>query len=123
MDIRSFLGQYWPLLALGAWFVYKWWRSRRVTALLPALIKRGALLVDVRSLAEFASENAPGTVNIPLPELSSRLAEIPKSAPVVLACASGSRSGMAKMVLKSKGYTEVYNVGNWRNFLAAQVAP
>jgi hypothetical protein len=29
---------------------------------------------------------------------------------------------MAKMVLKSKGYTEVYNVGNWRNFLAVQVA-
>jgi phage shock protein E len=116
MDIRLFLGQYWPLLALLAWFAYKWWRSRQVMALLPALRQGGALLVDVRSVAEFASQHAPGTVNIPLPELGRRLGEIPKSGAVVLGCASGSRSGMATLMLKSKGYARVYNVGNWRNF-------
>lgn len=32
--------QYWPFLALVLWFGYKWWNSRRVLALLPALKKR-----------------------------------------------------------------------------------
>ncbi|MDD2925217.1 rhodanese-like domain-containing protein [Rhodoferax sp.] len=117
MDLQVFLKQYWPVLALGLWFGYKWWNARRVLALLPELKKDGAVCVDVRSAAEFASGNAPGTINIPLPELGQRLAEIPKSAPVVLCCASGSRSGMARMMLKKHGYQRVYNIGNWRKFL------
>ncbi len=117
MNLQQNLEQYWPLLALALWFGYKWWNSRRVVALLPELKKQGALLVDVRSAAEFAGSNAPGTVNIPLQELGSRLAEIPKTAPVVLCCASGTRSGMAKMVLKKNGYQQVYNVGSWDKLL------
>lgn len=117
MDFAGFLKQYWPLLALVLWFGYKWWNARRVKALLPELRKQGAVLVDVRSAAEFASGSAPGTVNIPLQELGSRLHEIPRSAPVVLCCASGTRSGMAKMLLKRQGYGQVYNIGAWGNFL------
>ena len=118
MDIASFFQQYWPLLALAAWFGYKWWSARRVIGLLPALKAKGATLVDVRSVAEFASGNAPGTINIPLQELGGRLSEIPKDAPVVVGCASGTRSGMAKMAHKRQGY-EAYNVGTWRNFMRA----
>jgi rhodanese-related sulfurtransferase len=88
-----------------------------VVALLPALKNQGALFVDVRSAGEFASGNAPGTVNIPLQELGNRLAEIPKSAPVVLCCASGTRSGMASLLLKKNGYQQVYNVGTWGKLL------
>ena len=115
--MQDFLKQYWPMLALVAWFGYKWWNSRRVVGLLPALKAKGALLVDVRSVGEFATANAPGTVNIPLGDLGQRLAEIPKTAPVVLCCASGSRSGMAKLMLKKNGYPEVYNVGAWTKIL------
>ena len=117
MDIQNFLSTYWPFLALALWWGYKWWNARRVVALLPTLKQQGALLVDVRSAGEFATANAPGTVNIPLGELGQRLSEIPKSAPVVLCCASGTRSGMAKMVLKKNGYQAVYNIGNWTKFL------
>ena len=113
----EFVKQYWPFMALTLWFGYKWWNSRRVAAMLPALKKSGALLVDVRSAAEFASGNAPGSVNIPLPELGGRLAEIPKSAPVVVGCASGTRSGMAKLLLKKNGYDQVHNIGTWTQFL------
>ena len=73
--------------------------------------------MDVRSDAEFAGGNAPGTVNIPLPELGRRLNEIPKNVPVVLCCASGTRSGMAKRVLKKQGYGQVFNIGKWTNLL------
>ena len=117
MDFTGFFQQYWPLMALVAWFGYKWWSAQKVKALLPALKEQGAMLVDVRSAAEFASGNAPGSVNIPLGELTTRLKEIPTSAPVVLCCASGTRSGMAKMVLKKNGYKNVFNVGKWSNLL------
>ena len=117
MNLKVLFEQYWPVLALALWFGYKWWNSRRVLALLPDLKKEGAVLVDVRSVAEFSSGSTPGTINIPLQELGSRLAELPKSVPVVLCCASGTRSGMAKMVLKKKGYPRVYNVGTWRKLL------
>ncbi len=115
--MKDFLINYWPMLALMLWFGYKWWNSRRVVAMLPALKARGALLVDVRSAGEFAAANAPGTVNIPLGDLGNRLSDIPKTAPVVVGCASGTRSGMAKLMLKKNGYTEVYNIGAWTKFL------
>ncbi|MDE2607118.1 MAG: rhodanese-like domain-containing protein [Burkholderiales bacterium] len=117
MDIQAFLRDYWPLLLLGAWFGYKWWRARKVAGMLPELKQAGAVLIDVRSPAEFAQGNAPGTVNIPLQELGSRLHEIPKAYPVVVGCASGTRSGMAAMLLKRHGYAAVYNIGAWSNFL------
>lgn len=117
MDFANLFEKYWPILALAMWFGYKWWSSSKVVALLPELKKKGAIFVDVRSLAEFASANAPGTINIPLQELGSRLSEIPKAVPVVLCCASGTRSGMAKMVLKKNGYQNVYNVGTWRKLV------
>ncbi|AOW15769.1 rhodanese [Hydrogenophaga crassostreae] len=99
------------------WFGYKWWNARKVMALLPELKANGAILVDVRSVAEFASGNAPGSLNIPLGELGNRLQEIPKTAPVVLCCASGTRSGMAKLLLKKNGYSQVFNIGKWSNLL------
>ena len=117
MNLVELFQKYWPFMALVLWFAYKWWNSKRVVAMLPELKKNGALLVDVRSAGEFASANAPGTINIPLPELGRRLNEIPKSAPVVLCCASGTRSGMAKMLLKKNGYQNVHNIGTWGKLL------
>ena len=109
--------QYWPILGLALWFGYKWWNSRSIVAMLPKLKNQGALFVDGRSGAEFAVRHAPGTINIPLSELANRMAEIPKAAPVVLCCASGTRSGMAKLVLKKNGYQRVYNIGTWAKLL------
>jgi len=84
---------------------------------LPELKKQGAILVDVRSAGEFASGNAPGTINIPLQELASRLSELPRLSPVVLCCASGTRSGVAKLLLMKNGYRNVHNIGTWSKFL------
>jgi len=85
--------------------------------MLPELKKSGAIFVDVRSAGEFANGHAPGTINIPLQELGSRLGEIPKSSPVVLCCASGTRSGIAKLLLMKNGYRNVHNIGTWNKFL------
>ncbi len=117
MSFKDIFEKYWPFMALGFWFAYKWWNSKRIVTLLPDLKRNGAQFIDVRSAAEFANGNAPGTINIPLPELGSRLGEISNSSPVVLCCASGTRSGMAKLLLRKKGYLKVYNIGTWSKLL------
>jgi phage shock protein E len=77
------------------------------------LVKDGARLVDVRSPAEFSGGHLPGAVNVPVQEVGSRLKAFgPKDKPVVLYCASGSRSSMARMALKRAGFTQVFNLGS-----------
>jgi phage shock protein E len=119
MHFPELLEKYWPLLVFGLWFAYKWWMRKKVIAMLPELKKNGAVFVDVRSSGEFANGSAPGTINIPLQELGSRLVEIPKHSPVVLCCASGTRSGMARRLLMQKGYLNVHNIGTWKKLLVA----
>lgn len=114
--MQVLLENYWPFLLLGIWFIYKTWKSRRVVGQLPALISRGAVLVDVRSPAEYGNGHSEGSLNLPLHQLAQRVNEIPPSVPVVVGCASGSRSGIAARQLKKLGFHEVYNIGSWRNF-------
>jgi rhodanese-related sulfurtransferase len=111
----NLIEQNWPILALALWFTYKWWSAKQVVLMLPELRQSGALFIDVRSVVEFSAVNAPGTINIPLQLLRSKLSDIPKDRDVVLCCASGSRSGMASLLLKSQGYKRVHNIGSWSN--------
>lgn len=74
-------------------------------------LSAGAVVIDVRSPAEFHAGAHPGALNIPLQELAGRLGEIPRDRPVVLYCASGARSGMALAMLRRAGYADVVNAG------------
>ena len=112
----EFMTNYWVFLVLGLWFSYKWWNSKRILALIPDLKRKGAVFIDVRSQGEFNVAHSSATINIPLQELNQRLGEIPKTAPVVVCCATGTRSAMAKLVLKKNGFHEVYNLGSWTKF-------
>jgi phage shock protein E len=78
-----------------------------------SLVKNGAVIIDVRTKGEYASGHINGSINIPLDSLTNNLNKIKKDKPVITCCASGMRSASAKAVLKSKGYTEVYNGGGW----------
>lgn len=74
--------------------------------------KKGTI-IDVRTPAEFMGGNAADSINIPLQELPSRIKEIKNlSAPYVLCCASGGRSGQAHHYLSQLGL-ETYNAGSW----------
>lgn len=77
------------------------------------LIKDGAVIVDVRTPGEYAGGNIKGSMNIPLNELSAKLNKLNKNKPIITCCASGMRSASAKGMLKSKGFTDVYNGGSW----------
>ncbi len=70
-------------------------------------------VIDVRTEMEFASGHAKNSINIPLDLLLSQLDEIKKiTTPIVLCCASGNRSGVAKQLLAQRGI-EATNGGSW----------
>lgn len=76
------------------------------------LVKEGAALVDVRSAAEFSSGHLPGAINVPVNELGGQLKKLgKKDGTIVLYCASGTRSMMARSTLKGLGFTKVFNLG------------
>jgi rhodanese-related sulfurtransferase len=80
---------------------------------LKELIKNGAQIIDVRTTQEYHNGHIPCSVNIPLQGLSNNLSKIKKNKPVITCCASGMRSASASDILKSHGFTEVYNGGGW----------
>ncbi|HMW67427.1 MAG TPA: rhodanese-like domain-containing protein [Chitinophagaceae bacterium] len=77
------------------------------------MVANGAQIIDVRTPMEYKGGHIKGSVNIPLDSLQRNLSKINKNKPVITCCASGMRSASAKNILKSNGYTEVYNGGGW----------
>ena len=81
-----------------------------------ALVKQGALLLDVRTAGEFASGHVEGAVNVPVQELEARL-PAEKDRAVVIYCQSGRRSAAAREMLLKAGFAKVFDLGamsNWK---------
>lgn len=78
-----------------------------------ALMQKGAVIVDVRTPAEYNSGHIKGSINIPLDQIGAKIAFLKnKKVPVITVCRSGARSSAAEGVLKNNGI-EVYNGGAW----------
>ncbi|UFH36876.1 rhodanese-like domain-containing protein [Flavobacterium acetivorans] len=77
------------------------------------LVKKGAIILDVRSPGEYKQGHIKGSTNAPLNELSKHLSKIKKDTVIITCCASGMRSASAKSILKSNGFEQVYNGGGW----------
>lgn len=86
-------------------------KSREETGL--ELISNGALLVDVRTEAEFQAGHLEGALLIPFDETAQRISEYgtDKDRQIVLYCRSGNRAGKAEKTLRDLGYTNVHNAG------------
>ena len=81
-----------------------------------ALVKQGAIILDVRSKGEYASGHIKNSINIPVDQLESNLNKLKdKNKTIITCCASGMRSASAKSILASKGYKEVHNGGGWNS--------
>ena len=75
------------------------------------LVQEGALLLDVRTPAEYAEGHVEGAVNISHDQVGAHLGELePKSRPIVVYCHSGRRSGLAAAELRGEGFT-VHDLG------------
>ena len=76
-------------------------------------IEKDAVILDVRTKAEYVGGAIPGSKNIPLQQLSVQLSEIKKwKKPVITCCASGMRSGSAATILRNNDI-EAVNGGGW----------
>jgi rhodanese-related sulfurtransferase len=64
----------------------------------------GEFLLDVRQPVELIVESVPGAVNIPLPELRSRLGELPRDRDILVFCRSAQRSYYATRILLQNGF-------------------
>lgn len=80
-----------------------------------AHLQQGALVVDVRSNAEFQSGHLPNAIHIPLDEIETLTPRRVKDKEQILLlhCASGMRSQVAKRKLTALGYHHAFNLGSY----------
>jgi rhodanese-related sulfurtransferase len=93
------------------------------------LIENGeALVIDVRDTAEIQSSGkVAGAVHVPRGMLEFRAdpdspyhdPAFDRSRPVVLYCASGGRSALSGKTLQDLGYTDVRNLGAFKDWVEA----
>ncbi len=63
-----------------------------------------AVILDVRTPAEYASSHVDRALNIPLDELRSRMGELPPQKEIWICCAVGQRSYYATRILRLNGF-------------------
>jgi len=85
------------------------------TDLIEEYLKDGAVVIDVRTVEEFASGHVNDSKNIVLNVIPGKVAEIKKlNKKVIAVCRSGARSGQATTFLQQQG-VDVINGGPWQN--------
>ena len=82
------------------------------------MYQNGAFVVDVRTQEEWDEYHAPNTTLIPLDQLQSRLAEIPKDREILVVCRSGNRSQQGRDILLSAGYNATSMAGGLKEWYA-----
>lgn len=77
-------------------------------------VSKEAIVLDVRTKAEYSIGAIPGSKNIPLQALNNNIANIKKlNKPIITCCVSGMRSGTAASILKKNGIVAI-NGGGWQ---------
>lgn len=98
------------------------------TAEAQKMIAKGALLLDVRDAPELdAMGRAVGSHHIPRGMLEFRAdpaspyhdAQLQQDRPVIVHCASGGRSALAGKLLVDMGYSQVFNIGGFKDWKEA----
>jgi rhodanese-related sulfurtransferase len=76
------------------------------------LMNQGAVLVDVRTRAEFDGGHILDARHVPQDEVAQAAETLKrfKEKPVIVCCESGMRSGAAARVLQGQGFTTVVNL-------------
>jgi rhodanese-related sulfurtransferase len=84
-----------------------------------ALVRQGAVLVDIREAPERREGAIPGSVHAPLSTLASARIDAPAGSPIIFHCKAGGRTKMNAEALKAKaGGCETYllkgGIEEWR---------
>ena len=67
-------------------------------------LKKGAILLDVRTESELEAGRFPNALNIPLNDLRDRMDELDKEQEYIISCRSGQRSYIGERLLKQSGF-------------------
>ncbi len=80
------------------------------------MIRKGAIVIDVRSEEEYQKAHIKTALNIPLNEISEKIADhtADRNSGILLYCRSGSRSFVGKKTLQRLNYINVYNLGSFK---------
>jgi len=81
-----------------------------------------ALVLDVREADEFASGHIPKAINLPLSQLRSRYAELPKDRDIWVCCAVGQRAYFAARFLTQHGYQTRNLTGGYTTYKTLKAA-
>lgn len=75
-------------------------------------IKKGSIVIDVRSKAEYDANHIQGAINIKYDNILSGIKNYTsdKTKRIILYCSNGSRSKIAYQLLTNFGYTNVVNI-------------
>lgn len=82
------------------------------------LVGNGATLIDVREPKEREAGYIPGSVNIPLNDLRSRLKELPENEMLYVNCQVGLRGYLAARILAQHGFRVKNLDGGWKTYAA-----
>lgn len=82
-----------------------------------AMVKNGAVVIDVRSAGEFAGGHIDGAINIQHDLIERSIGSVVKgkNQAIIVYCHSGMRSAAAKKVLARLDYTQVVNGGGFHH--------
>ena len=87
-----------------------------VETVLAAPAAEQAFLLDVRTPQEFASGQIPGSVNIPVDDLRSRLNELPRDRKIAAYCQVGQRGYLATRILGQMGFSASNIGGGYKTY-------
>ena len=78
------------------------------------------IIIDVRDEKEHLKSDCKilkNTINIPLKQLERKIKclRIDKCAQIIVFCDSGKRSKVATIILKDMGYTNIFDIGGYKN--------
>ena len=78
------------------------------------MLKRGAILLDVRSPQEYDEGHLEHAMLLPSYEIKQKANEMlsNKEQIIIVYCSTGNRSIKAQKILTNMGYTKVYNLCN-----------
>lgn len=92
-----------------------WFKKKQLTYLpFKEALLQGALIIDVRTRAEYNDGHISHAINIPLQQLETQLPLIKQQQKVIITCCrSGARSNLACQQIKAAGII-CYDGGAWQ---------
>lgn len=85
--------------------------------------KKKPVMLDVREFWETQVCALPGSIHIPMGQVSTRLEELCKEEEIVLLCHHGIRSQVAARFLHHQGYSKLFNLAGGINAWAGEIDP